>query len=229
MAKRKQKNKAPKEEEWNISESATERLLDLIIALILMCAILCWSLVTFTIREHIVLIILAPLLCYFTLSSPGTRLRLRERRSLLIVTDVLALLNVTLCCLFVDYVYRTEVDYMVPKMVFGILAAVLFCLYISRAKFMYYLIVPATFGVNWAMLLFWGADPMIGVAVIFTMPIPYCLWTFSHPYYFGFGRVKVKDKYRRYPEAIAKRMRAKQAQERKAERRERIRQNSKKM
>lgn len=230
MAKRKADQEPASEgEEWSISESATERILDLLIALIFMCAILCWCLVTFSVRDHIVLIVMVPLLCYFTLSSPGTRLRLRERRSMLLFTDIVTVVLIGLCCLFTDYSYGNETEYMIPRMVFGIVSAVLLCFYIGRAKFMYKLIVPAVFVIHAVMFTFWNPGSLIGLLLTFMLPIPYCLFTFKHPYYFGYGRVKVKGKYRRYPESVAKRMRAKQAQEHKAERRARVKENSKRL
>ena len=172
-------------------------------------------------------IVLTPLLIYFTLSSPGMRLRMRERTSMLLVTDIFAAFNIALCCLFADYVYFTEPNNTLLKMVFGMASAFILCLYLSRVKAMFYLIVPAVFAINAVMFTFWNVGILIGILMTFLMPLPYCMITFNHPYYFGFGRVKVKGVYRRYPEAVAKRIRAKQAEERKAERCERIRQGSK--
>lgn len=212
---------------WDLSESAIERILDLLISLIVMCVILSWCLVTFSVKEHTIAIVLTPLLIYFTLSSPGMRLRMKERTSMLLVTDISAVFNIALCCLFADYVYFTEPNNTLLKMVFGMASAFILCLYLSRVKAMFYLIVPAVFAINAVMFTFWNVGILIGILMTFLMPLPYCMITFSHPYYFGFGRVKVKGVYRRYPEAVAKRMRAKQAEERKAERRERIRQGSK--
>ncbi len=226
MRKRKQEGEQP-QEDWDLSESAVERILDILITLIVMCIFLCWSLITFSVRSHIVVIILVPLLIYFTLSSPGMRLRMKERKSPLIITDLVTVFNIALCCLFTDAVYAGSAENMIPKMVIGIVASLLLCLYLCRIKFMYYLIVPLVFVINLVLFTLWDFNTIAGILLTFFMPLPYCLYTFEHPYYFGFGRVKVKGKFRRYPESVAKRMREKQADERKAERRARAKQKSK--
>ena len=229
MGRKKEKKGLSRGEDWDISESAAGRILDVLITLIVMCAFLFWFLITFSVKEHIVLIVLVPLLFYFTVSSPGLRLRLKERWSNLLVTDILILCEIAICCLFADHVYAVQADNMELKLVFSISSAVILSFYLSRAKFMYYLIVPVLFIVNMVVFTISGFEPILGILLTLFIPLPFCVYTFSHPYYFGFGRVKVKGKYRRYPESVAKRMRAKQADERKAERCARAKQESKRL
>ena len=209
----KRKGVSERIDEWDVKESTVERLLDIMIALIALCVILCWGFVTLSVRQHILTMIFVPLMIYFTLSFSGMRLRLRERLSWLIFTDVLAVINVIVLCFYMDSVYvNQEADWMY-KMAFALIGSVVLLLYVTRLKFMYYLTVPAVMIINAVMCWLWGIDILYAIVLVLLLPIPYAATLVCHPFYFGIGRVHMRDGYRHVPENLAKKVRAKQRAE----------------
>ncbi len=215
-------------EDWDVKESTVERLLDLLVALIIMCVILSWSLVTLSVQQHILTIILIPMLVYFTLSFSGMRLRLRERRSWLVVTDAIAIINIVLLTFYMDSVYVNQEPDWVYKMAFAVVSIVVLLLYITRVKFMYYLTVPAVLVINALLWWLWGLDMELVILISLLLPLPFTAFIVRHPFYFGIGRVRVNNQYKQCPEAYAKRYRARQKAERDAEDR-RIREEERSM
>ena len=69
----KRKGVSERIDEWDVKESTVERLLDIMIALIALCVILCWGFVTLSVRQHILTMIFVPLMIYFTLSFSASR------------------------------------------------------------------------------------------------------------------------------------------------------------
>lgn len=197
-------------EDWDVKESTVERLLDIMIALIALCIILCWGFVTLSVRQHILTMILVPLLIYFTLSFSGMRLRMRERLSWLLFTDILAVVNVIVLCFYMDMVYVNQEADWAYKMAFAVISIVALLLYVTRVKFMYYLTVPAVLVINVVLSLLWGIEMFYALMIVFILPLPYAAFIVNHPFYFGIGRVRMCDGYRHYPEPLAKKVRARQ-------------------
>lgn len=207
-------------DDWEIEETTVEHILNLLLALMCLCAILCVSFITFTVKENIISIIVIPIVVYIILSAPGMKLRLKEGRSWMLVTDFLAVVNVFVFCMFMNKVFNDEGDYWMYMMIFGFAGILVDSLYLTRYKPMYYLSAPLFMLFNTALIYLWGFG--MGYALIIGMlyPIPFLVTTVTHPFYFGIGRVQIKGKYRHYPEPIAKRIRAKQKAEVTEQRRE---------
>ncbi len=227
MAKKGRKASARKKgvseriDDWDVEESTVERLLDAMVALIVMCVLLSWSFVTLSVDQHVLTIILIPILIYATLSMPGMRLRLKERMSWLIITDVIAIINAAVLCFYMDTVIVNQSEGWIFKMAFAFVSVFVLLLYVTRLKAMYYITVPAVFVINVVLLWLCGFDMFYVMLFSLLLPMPFAVTIVSHPFYFGIGRLRMKDRYVECPEALARKVRSGRREDKKAARAER--------
>lgn len=200
-------------DDWDVEESTVENLLNALLALMCLCAILCFSFITFTVKQNFVSIIVIPVVVYILLTSPGMKLRLNEGRSWMLATDILAILNILAYCMFMNRVFADAGDYWALKMLFAFAGIAVVSMYLIRCKPMYYLSAPLFMLFSTALVYLWGFGMGYAILIGMTFPIPFLVTTITHPFYFGIGRVQIKGRYRHYPEPIAKRIRVKQKAE----------------
>lgn len=191
-------------DEWDVSPTKLELLLNAIVAFIVFLVILSTGLFSLSFQRHLVLLIVIPVLVFFALSLPGIKLRLREKRSLLLFSDVTAVICIILLCLYMDDLYNRNDGLLIFKSLFCFVGIWMYIAYLSRALYMFYLTVPVNIIYNVFLMQLYGVDAYLALFLIVLLTMVFLSGISTHSFYFGIGRKLVDGKYVLVPESEAR-------------------------
>ncbi len=191
-------------EKSRLSDREIDSIFDCLFTIVVLCVVISFCLVTYSVKRHILSIFLIPIFTYILLSSPGFNLRMREYKSLLAITDVLIVIELIGLCLYMDHLFYIRAHDLLFKELLCLIAAAGYIGYLARARIMYYISVPFIAAVNMVLLYEIGCSELeivsmgLFVVALFT-------WTlFVNAYYFGIGRAYIDGKFVHLPDDEAR-------------------------
>ena len=188
----------------DFSEKEVDSIFNCLLTIIVLCAVISVCLMTFSIRKHILSIFLIPILAYILFSSPRFNLRLREYKSLLIITDLMVLVEIFALCLYMDHLYTIRAEDLMIKECVCLIGGVGLTAYLCRVKAMFYLSVPFIAGYNMFLAYELGGS-IYEVASLGAFLVMTFAWTlYSNSFYFGYGRVCLDGVFMHMPEDEAR-------------------------
>lgn len=191
-------------ERCDLSQDETERIFDCVLAVVVLCTVLSACMMTASLHRHTISLIMSPILTYLIFSSPGFNLRLRECRSLLIITDIWAVLEIIVLCTYMDRLYFSHAEDMLSKMSFCLVGILGSAAYLCRSMIMYYLSVPFFIVFNTILVSELGATVCEATAFGGFLAMLFVWTLYSNSFYFGIGRVCHEGTFFRMPEEEAR-------------------------
>ena len=205
-------------DDWDVSAPVLNNILNLLLALIVLFVLLAVCYFTLSVKKHLVSLVMFPLLTYVLFSLPGFNLRMRENRSTLLITDLVAALNIVLLSLYLDSCLYAQDSGLLLKAVFCLLGVLVFSAYLARAHYLFYITPFFAVAYNFFFMWMYGVDAIYMVIILVVLFILFLGGMWSHKFYFGIGRVCIDGKYIEMPELKAAHIRKEQKMEAKAKR-----------
>ena len=205
-------------DDWNVSAPVLNNLINLMIALVVLFVLLAVAYFTLSVKRHLVSLVMFPLFTYVMFSLPSFNLRMREKPSTLIITDIVAMVNIALLSLYLDScLYAGDSD-IILKAVFCLFGIIMFSAYLARGYYMFY--ITPFFAPIYNMFFLWmhGMDIVWAAIILVAIFFLFLGGMWYHKFYFGIGRVCIKDKYIEMPELKASYIRKVQKKMAKAKR-----------
>ena len=188
----------------DFSEKEVDSIFNCLLTLIVLCAVISLCLMTFSVRRHILSIFLIPIFAYLLFSSPRFNLRLREYKSLLIITDLMVLIEIFALCLYMDHLYTIRAEDLMVKECVCLIGGACLTAYLCRVKAMFYCSVPVIAGFDMFMAWELGCTVYEVASLGVFLIMVFCWTLYANSFYFGYGRVCLDGVYVHMPEDEAR-------------------------
>lgn len=191
-------------ERCDFTPKEIDSIFNCILTIVVLCAVMSLCFMTFSLHRHIISLIFIPILAYIIFSSPGFNLRLREYKSMLIMTDLMALIEIFGLCLYMDHLYATHASDLLFKVMMCMVGALVLTAYLCRVKVMFYLSLPFVTVYNMLMVIGLGCTEYEALALGGFLVMVFAWALYSNSFYFGIGRVCLEGVYVHMPEEEAR-------------------------